>query len=309
MFFDLIIISFNTRDLVCKCISSALSMSEGYIADIIVVDNNSSDDTVEFISKSFPQVKIIANDENLGYSKAINKGAALSTSPYLLLSNSDIEFLDNSIKNLALFLEKNPDIALSGVRQVYPNLKWQYSFGDFLTKKNALKDAFLLGSLTVNFRRLRYNAFGIDSPIMEIDYADGGMIAVKRADFMAVAGFDEDFFFYAEDADFCQRIKNNGGKVVFFPGSRVIHHRGASYSALSVNFDSVSAIAKSKKKFALKHMPEKEFLLYAKSQIIKDTLLGCLFSILSPFSKKIRLKKEYYSYSVKIWKKISDRAE
>ena len=106
--FDLIIISYNTRKLVAECIDSAIDTSCGLLNKIIVVDNNSSDDTVDFLRKNYPNVEIICNKKNMGYSFAVNCGVRCADSPLLLISNSDIVFLEGAIENLAKLF--NPTI-------------------------------------------------------------------------------------------------------------------------------------------------------------------------------------------------------
>ena len=302
---DLIIISYNTRELVVKCIESAIDTADSLIENIIVVDNNSKDDTVEIVKNKFSNVKIIINDDNFGYSKAVNIGVAASTSELVLISNSDILFLDDSIANLIKLFSEDERIAVAGVRQVYPDGTWQYSYGDFPNYKTAILDLFLLSNMFRALKKFRYNKLGKDEKLKEVDYADGGLIATRRADFDAVSGFDEDYFFYSEDMDFCYKIKQNNGKVVFTPDAKVVHLRGASSSRKFSGYKSLRAILESKMKFAKKHLSKSSFFAYSIAQIIRSFLLFILVFPFKFISHKADIFVNYHKATTSIWYDIA----
>jgi len=304
---DLIIISYNTCELVVKCIESAISTANSVINQIIVADNNSSDDTISVLKKKFPHVVVIQNEDNYGYSKAVNIGVAEASSELVLISNSDIVFLDYAIANLIELFENDSNVAVAGVRQIYPDGTWQYSYGDFPNFKSAIIDFFFISNFLRFKKKILFNKFGKDLKFKEVDYADGGLIAVRKSDFDAVSGFDEDYFFYSEDMDFCFRIKENIRKVVFYPNSKVVHLRGASSNSRLHGSKALNAILESKLKFALKHLSKFDFLSYSFAQIIRSFIIFIMVFPITFFSEKINNFAQYHKATYMIWNGLAKK--
>lgn len=303
---DLIIISYNTRKLVADCIDSAFSTASELINKIIVVDNNSSDDTAVYLQNNYPQVELICNSQNLGYSKAVNIGVNHSISPYVLISNSDIIFLNNSIKNLLLAMDARQNVAIVAPRQLFPNMKYQYSYGYLPFASSGIKELFFINTFGSAFGKLVFNKFGIDRPSREVQYADGGLLAVRKSAFDSVGGFDEDYQFYSEDMDFSYKIKKSNAKVIFCPESRVVHLRGGSSSGRKFNFEALRRMQRSKMIFAAKHSTKKNFKVYANTQIIKSIFISNISKLLSPIISAFAGQLEYHLANIKIWKEIKE---
>ncbi len=227
---DVIIISYNTRDYTLECIRSVKLTTNDFTTGIIVVDNASSDDTIEAIHTEFPDVEIVINKKNLGYAAAINRGAEASDAEYLILSNSDVVFHRNAIDLLVEYLESHPFAGTAGPQQYYPDGSWQYSFNRFPGAILAVKDILFISAIERKFHKLT-NRFNIFKHPRRVDYTDGAVIAVRHSDFLEAGGFDESYFFYSEETDFCRKMIESGHKNSFIPKSKVTHHRGASTGA------------------------------------------------------------------------------
>ncbi len=303
---DLVIISFNTRKLVAECIDSAISTSADYIDKIIVVDNNSSDDTVEFLCKNYPRAEVICNSDNLGYSKAVNIGVSRCNSEYVLISNSDIVFLDSSIKNVIEFMCSKSDVAVVAPRQLFADLKYQYSYGYLPTASSGIKELLFINTIGSAFGKFFFNKFGIDRATREVQYADGGMIAVRKSVFDFIGGFDEDYPFYSEDMDFSYRVKKANSKVIFYPKSRVVHYRGGSSKSKEFNPQSLRKMQMSKIIFATKHFSPKNFKIYANTQIAKSIFIAGIAKLLSPLHPAFARQLEYHTANASIWREIKE---
>lgn len=267
----MIIISYNSKDLTLGCIGTALDSSKRSLNKIIVVDNASDDGSVEAIAAEFPYVEIIENKKNCGYAAAVNAGAKLATSEFLIVSNSDVRYLNNSIAYLVKFLADNPDVAVAGPQQLYPDGAWQRSYGDFPGAICGLKELFYCSTLKRAVLS-RYNkSLGLDKNVKYPDYIDGAVMCVRKSDFDLIGGFDEDYFFYTEETDFCYRLKNIGKLAAFVPQSNVIHYRGMGRGDV-ISCESAKMLVESKLKFCSKHLSALETYVYAMCEIVHSVV-------------------------------------
>ncbi len=154
--------------------------------------------------------------------------------------------------NSSASLIENPKNAVVGPRQLYPNGDYQYSYGDLPGIKLGIKKLFLLNHI-MDYLEKR-NWYAGKYKIKNVSYIDGAVLAVKRKVFKDVKGFDEDYFFYTEEADFCLRVENLGYKVVHNPNSVVIHHRGATDKSNNLNEKRLRQMVSSKVLFCRKHL-------------------------------------------------------
>lgn len=211
---SLIILSYNTKELLKSCLSSVYDKLHDIDFEIIVVDNASSDDSAHMIKKNFPKVKLIESKVNLGFAKGINKGSRYAKEEYLLFLNSDTTVLDNSIKEMIKFIEANSSIGVVGGRLINKDHRVESSFGDNLS---------IIGICQMLFggRGLR-SSRKVNSP-SPVDWVSGGFMLVRKTLFEKLGGFDENFFMYIEDMEFCFRIKKLGFSVYYYPQTNVVH--------------------------------------------------------------------------------------
>lgn len=226
---SVIIVSYNTKEYLEKCIKSLLKRDNSD-KEILVIDNASSDGTPAFVRENFPDAKLILNKENLGFAKAVNQGIKESSGKYILLLNPDTEILSDSIKNLINFTEKHPEVAAVGPKLLnsdlslqtsayfFPNLIWllfHLSRVKHIFYPNMLMRS-LLSKISIHF--WEYNQ------IREIDWITGAAILIRREAIREVGFFDENFFMYFEEIDWCKRAKEKGWKIYFTPDASIIHH-------------------------------------------------------------------------------------
>lgn len=287
--------SYNCKELTANCIRSILR--EDASTNICVVDNASADGTCEMIASEFPEVQVIANEQNLGYSKAINLGALNSDEDYIILSNADVVFHNNSISELINSLKQSPKVAAVAPKQLYANGRIQQSSGFIPGIKaiiiNYLMLYPLLNKLSSMFR-------------LTFDYLDGAVICVSTEVFNALGGFDEEYFFYSEDADFSKRIRNRGYKVSVNYDATVTHYRGASTNIDGINYEALLKFVNAKVSLSNKYNSAKITKLYVNSEVFVTRTMRFVFSLLSSFSHKSNYiyKSEYYKLLNQAWRTV-----
>lgn len=247
---EIIIISYNTRELTMNCINSIIETSD--CSNITVVDNNSSDDTIEKVQKKYPFVKIIKNEKNIGYGAAINVAMKESNNDYIMVSNSDVIFHDNTINRLYSELKSNSKLGVIGCQQKYPDGSWQYSSGDFPGIKNILKEIFLISGFQRKYLQIRFKSKNRNNCPKNVEYVDGALLAFRTDVFNKLNGFDEDFFFYSEEADFSYRLKKAGYMRIIIPDVFITHLRGGT-TVLEKQINSLVLLNKGKLLFVKKH--------------------------------------------------------
>lgn len=209
---SIIILSFNTRNLLNSCLHSLFSTLKGKDFEVIVVDNASSDDSVEMVKKDFPKVQLVENKENVGFAKGINIGAGVAQGEYLLFLNSDTE-VKNTILDLKNNLDTHTKAAVIGGLLVNNDGTPQRSYGKFYD---------LLAVANMLFRGDR-GEIKKTTQIRQVDWVSGGFMLVRKKVFEELHGFDEHFFMYIEDMELCYRVKKAGYSVLFDPTVTVTH--------------------------------------------------------------------------------------
>ena len=305
---DIIIISYNGRTLTDNCIQSILNSNFNKNTSkigIIVVDNNSNDDTIEYISKKYPDITIIKNEQNLGYSAAVNQGMQKSTSDYAIVTNNDVEFIDNSIDILYNFISNNKNIGLAIPQQFYPNNVWQKSYGDFSGIKCGLKYLFGITLFENVFNRKFYKPSNSSKKKnKKIDYADGAVLMLSKKTFNDVGGFDQDYFFYAEDMDYSYKLKLNNYDRYIIPKAIVYHHRGGSSRENKFSKEKQEALVNAKLLFCKKHLSSTSTHLYIKLEQLHHLSMLFLFSFINKLkeTEHTKIKQDYYKLMYLIWK-------
>jgi GT2 family glycosyltransferase len=232
---SIIIVSYNTRDLTVKSINHALR-SQGIPKDqleIIVVDNNSPDDTVSYLHKNFPQVRVIANKENVGFGGGNNQGAAVARGKYLLLLNTDAFLSQDSLRTLIDVMEKHQDVVSVGPQLRYVDNALQLSAGYLPTPLRVMAWMLWLDKLPL-IKKLfpdPYHVYDLDwhKKAHYPEWLMGACVLFRREEFLAAGGFDDKIFMYAEEVELYRRLKESLGKKVYFtPKSSVVHMGGAS---------------------------------------------------------------------------------
>jgi GT2 family glycosyltransferase len=190
----------------------------------VVIDNASSDESLEILSK-FPDVLAIANPENRGYGSAANQGFEICTTPYILLLNADMKILPDSIRLMEQYLDSHPDVALVAPRLLFSDGNLQQSIRSFPTAWSiALYLSYLDRIFPSNYRKKAAE----HSFTQEVDQPMGAAMMLRKVRLEEIGFFDPQFFLYMEDVDLCYRIKQKGYKIVYLPESKMIHQGGGS---------------------------------------------------------------------------------
>lgn len=233
-----IIISWNSKNYLYECLITLQKSCLHLSHEIIVVDNASTDGSLEMIQNNFPEVLLIRNQSNMGFAWANNQGIEVSCGRYLCLVNSDVEVYLGSIGFLLKQMDNGPDIGLIGPKVLNTDLSLQSSCRTFPSIKKVLFRAL---KLDTTFPKVRFFSscqmtyWSFDS-IRNVDVLSGCFWMIRREVFDQVGLLDTRFFFYGEDVDFCRRLNDNGWRVVFNPGAQIIHHGGASSSKAPLRF-------------------------------------------------------------------------
>ena len=251
---SVIIVSWNTAALLENCLISVLtSFQDTRDAELIVVDNDSSDNSALLVEEKFPQVHLIKNDNNMGFSKANNQGIEASTGRYLLLLNSDTIVNQEMLPNIIKFMNEHPDAGACGVRLIRPDGTIQpFGFGNDPTLGYLIKRV-----LAKSFLHKPLHNWSSDE-LIESDWVSGACLML-RSDVVHLTGlFDENLFMYFEDNDLCLRIRKAGWKVYYNPRISVIHIGGQS---LAKHPEAQNVYSRSLQYFYKKHYGRVQLLM------------------------------------------------
>ncbi len=237
---SIVIVTYNSRAPVERCIASIEAHEPRCSYETIVVDNASSDGSADAVSRRFPRVRVVANSENLGYSRGVNQGIRLSSGRAILILNPDIVVRDGSIDRLMEFMDSHPDAGIAGSRLEYPDGRLQYSCRSFYTVRALILRRTVLGKLFPNAKPLREHLlldYDHETP-RTVDWIIGACMLVRREALETVGSMDERFFLYFEDIDWCNRMKRHGWSVCYVPASVMTHtyERSSAKSVLRKPF-------------------------------------------------------------------------
>jgi len=226
-----VVVTYRSRATVLQCLAALEVDAAGVDHETVVVDNDSGDGVLEGIARDFPQVRGIANRENVGYARAINQGIATTTGEFVLAMNPDCVLEPGSLAALIGHLRAHPRTGVAGPMILDSDGTLQYSarsFPDHLT--------FLFNRYSLLTRLFPGNRFSRrylltdwdHASVREVDWLSGACLMVRRAAIDQVGAMDERFFMFNEDVDWCRRMKLAGWAVTYTPQARVVHHIGAS---------------------------------------------------------------------------------
>jgi hypothetical protein len=223
---SVIIVSYNCKDILKRCLNSLLEELKEISHEIIIVDNNSRDGTVEEIKSLYPNVKIIANSQNVGFARANNKAILESKGDYLLFLNPDVIVSPNAIKGLIQFIKDKPTAGLASGKLVNPDGTLQYSLRNFPSILNQIFECFFLHrlapSLSSRFGEVIYKRDFYEE-IQEVDWVSGAVMLVPRNVLKEAGFFDERYFVYSEETDLCLNLRKAGWKIYYYPEAVFIH--------------------------------------------------------------------------------------
>jgi GT2 family glycosyltransferase len=222
---SIIIVNYNSSIMTDQCISSVKEFTREIAIEIIVVDNNSSD-PLDWVVKKHQDAKFIYNPSNMGFAAANNRGHSIARGEYILYLNNDTLFLENSLAVLLRYLKTLPYNAIVGCKLLNADRTVQTSTSDFDTIWNSIGENLFLykafpRSKLFNKYHLTYH---MGTEPVETDFVKGAFLLCRKNLADTLHGFDELFYFYSEETDFCFRAKQLGVHVMFYPGTSIIHY-------------------------------------------------------------------------------------
>jgi GT2 family glycosyltransferase len=235
---SIIIVNYNVKEFLQNLIHSISKSSPKISREIIIVDNASNDGSVEFIKEKFPEVNLIANNKNLGFSKANNIGMKLAKGKYILLLNPDTFVSEDTFEKMIEFFDSKPEVGLAGCKILNPDgtlqLACRRSFPGPWTSFCKVTGLSKLFSKTRLFAK--YNLTYLDSDqTYEVDAISGSFMMFRKELYEKIGGLDENFFMYGEDLDFCYRTQKSGYKVYYVHSTQIVHYKGESTKRSSLD--------------------------------------------------------------------------
>ncbi len=228
---SVVIVSYNAERLLRKCLRSIFRFQRNLSFEVIVIDNHSQDRSADLVRNEFPEIRLMENKRNLGFSAACNQGIRCSRGRLILLLNPDTEFTEGGITRMVDFMDSHRRAGICGPRMVDAEGKLQYSCRSFPSYLTAVSSA---GSLLnrlfpTNPMSSRYLLKDRDrSRTMEVDWVSGSGLLTKREVFERIGLLDEGFFMYVEDVDLCYRAQRANISVYYVPAVEIVHHIGTS---------------------------------------------------------------------------------
>jgi len=239
---SIIIVNTNTVQLLCECIQSVNNTAENLDFEIIVVDNASVDDSVEIVHSMFPEVKVVANSENLGFSRSANLALADTVGDFFLFAHPDILFLPGAIIEMLSYLKSHPRVGIVGSNQIYPDGSYvNCCIAGSSVRRELVEFDFpiknidkIISQLTERFGKERASIYWDHKNVTESETIYNACMMFRREVLENVGNFCEDFFVWWADMDFCLRARNAGWKAFYLPDAKVIHYETRSHSKIDL---------------------------------------------------------------------------
>jgi len=310
---SIIIVSYNTRDMLGACLESIQKSSPDHVT-VYVVDNASSDQSADMVAEKYPDVVLIRNSKNVGFAEANNQALKLIQASYIMLLNADTVMLPDTIRKVISFMDDHTDIGVSGCKLLNTDLTLQPSATSYPSALKdtiaiALKGSFLSNNPTSRkwmsklAKLLGFSASRFDdhSRIKEIGFPRGACMIIRKKALDQVGLLDPDYFFTGEEMDLCYRIKKNKWRIVYFPDAAIIHHdHGSSNHMMGKVFVQTR---KSALLFYMKHyFPIHTILM--KVMVSCVLLIHCMILTLrfrwTKNKKELLTRREAYWYVVRL---------
>ena len=236
---SVIIVNYNVEHFLEQCLNSVLAAKQDFAIEVIVVDNNSVDGSLEMMAEKFPEIELIANKDNRGFSRANNQGIRIAKGEFVLLLNPDTVVESDTFSKTIDFMDARPDAGGLGVKMLDGK-------GNFLpeskrglpTPAAAFYKMFGLSKIFPKSKRFASYHQGhlSNDEVHEIEVLSGAFMLMRKTVLDQVGLLDEDFFMYGEDIDLSYRIIKGGFKNYYFPETRIIHYKGESTKKNTVNY-------------------------------------------------------------------------
>lgn len=240
---SVVIVNYNGLKYLKDCFDSLQEKLQGISFEILLIDNNSVDESCGFIKENYPDVVLIESKVNLGFGKGNNEAVKKAKGDYLLLINNDTIVLDELAPVLE-FIKSHKEVGAVGINMLDRNKNYLPVAGNFPNPRNMVQ----IKKIFDKGEEFKKGIFSKES--YEVDWLGGSFLILSKKLYTEINGFDEDYFMYVEDVDFCKKIADKGYKRVFLPNYRYIHYIGFNTSRNSL-------IIKGCEMYILKHLKGK----------------------------------------------------
>lgn len=230
---SLIVVSWNVKALLRDCLQSlvgACQMAPDLTAEIIVVDSASTDGSPEMVRREFPQARLVASDQNLGYAGGNNAGAELAQGRYLFLLNPDTVLKPDALRRLVSYMDSHPSVGAVGPQLLWPDGTVQSSRRRFPSLGSLFWESTLFGQWFPHNRHIaRYHMQDVaPDQRQSVDWLVGAAILIRREAWRQVGPIDAAYFMYFEETDWCRRCCEAGWEIHYLPEAQIIHYEGKS---------------------------------------------------------------------------------
>jgi N-acetylglucosaminyl-diphospho-decaprenol L-rhamnosyltransferase len=227
---SIVIVSWNVAELLAKCLDSILaSPFDRKKLEIIVVDSASSDNTVAMLREEYPQITLLAQSANIGFTRGNNIGFKAAKGRYLFMLNPDTEIIGDAISQMLNYLDTHTDVGIVGPHTLNPDRTTQSSRRSFPSKSLAFFESTFLQehapkAMLENYYLSNYP----DDAVLDVGWMQGSALLIRREIFETLSGLDENFVMFFEELDWCKRAADAGWRLVYFGTAQIIHHGGKS---------------------------------------------------------------------------------
>lgn len=274
------IVTYNSRRTIERCLGALQSAIHGFNAEIVIYDNASQDNTVEFISDKFPNVKLIAGEDNRGYAFGVNRIAEVQSFDFLLIINPDLYIREDAIKTACAFAKLESGIGIIGAKIVDSKGASIHSHGDLPTPDSFLLDFSGIRRFFTSGESGSFKSVDEQATPFEVGFVTGAFMFIPRNAWNMAGSMDDDFFLYFEDVDLAFRLKKQGLKSYLHPEIIAEHESGSSFP------DSDDA-----GKYKLKCWFESAYLFFEKhyGKTVRDNTLNRMIKVAGSKSTLLKL--------------------
>ena len=303
---SIVIVTWNAKHFLKQCILSVYRETKNLPFELIVVDNASSDGSMEMVKKEFPEVELLRNDKNLGFSKANNRAIQKilkeQRSDYILLLNVDTLIRDRAINRLVSYLESNPDAGAVSPALMLPSRRFQTGAGGYLPGAiTGFNYFFFLSRLLPQVAKplfIEQSVYSKKKGPVSVEWLSGACLTVKREVVESIGLMDEDYYFYAEDIDWGRRMKRKGVRLHYLPWISIIHYQGMNdeKSLREINTKWLMMLYK----YVKKEKGQIEYVIFRFFSIVGFLLRLFLYALIYLFKKEDflnrKIKEIYYFF-------------
>jgi GT2 family glycosyltransferase len=295
---SIIIVNWNTKQLLLNCLASIYRTVHHVTFEIIVVDNASTDGSAEAVSKAYPSITLISNPSNLGFGGANNRALKRMRGNYAVILNSDILLRESALENMVDFMEHHPEAGLCGPQLLNADDTKQNSAGNLPVLLTEFMSKRLVRML---FPKIYYRAFRtkLFEETVQVDVVIGACMMVRKKAIESVGMMDEDYFLFYEETDWCYRMRRGGWRVYHLPEAKIYHLGGQSRK--EINLRSRAESWRSRYLFYKKNLHLSLFswlglLMLGIAQTAYQLLIYTILNVITLFSFK-RLRRRWYMFA------------